>query len=140
MYFHKRLLRITLRADMAGEAFSPNYHRWALRLMEYGMILRWRPGTQHLLADAPCRAGAAQRNGGRTLTTLFQGIRLTGKHSNNSNRFDGISLNMIKVDGIDNPTTTRLVGPATVAFTPDPLRLRGTTTVATLSYASEQPR
>ena len=34
---------------------SPKLHRWALRLMEYDMELRWRAGTSHQLPDALSR-------------------------------------------------------------------------------------
>ena len=35
------------------QALRAKYHRWALRLMELDtMILEWRPGVQHQLADA----------------------------------------------------------------------------------------
>ena len=33
----------------------PKLHRWALRLMEYSITLRWRPGAQHVLPDALSR-------------------------------------------------------------------------------------
>ena len=47
---------------------SPKLHRWALRLMEYDMELRWRAGTSHQLADALSRlhtvtAGATDVDG-----------------------------------------------------------------------------
>ena len=33
----------------------PKLHRWALRLMEYDMDLKWREGTKHVLPDAMSR-------------------------------------------------------------------------------------
>ena len=40
-----------------SQALWARYHRWALRLMELDMmILEWRPGVQHQLADALSRA------------------------------------------------------------------------------------
>ncbi|CAM9627287.1 unnamed protein product, partial [Sphacelaria rigidula] len=34
---------------------GPKLHRWALRLMEYDMTLRWGAGTCHQLPDALSR-------------------------------------------------------------------------------------
>ena len=33
----------------------PKLHRWALRLMEYDLVLAWRPGAQHVLPEALSR-------------------------------------------------------------------------------------
>ena len=37
---------------LESQVLSAKYHRWALRLMEHGMVLEWRPGTRHQLTDA----------------------------------------------------------------------------------------
>ena len=36
-----------------SRSFSPKLHRWALRLVEYDIVLRWRVGAKNLMPDAP---------------------------------------------------------------------------------------
>lgn len=43
--------RFTLVTDCSAFTW-PKLHRWALKLMEYGMVVQWRPGTSHQLPDA----------------------------------------------------------------------------------------
>ncbi|CAM9901154.1 unnamed protein product, partial [Sphacelaria rigidula] len=38
-----------------SQNLSPKFHRWALRLMEYDMVLKWRAGREHQLPDALSR-------------------------------------------------------------------------------------
>ena len=55
-----------------SQALAAKYHQWALRLMQYGMELQWRPGTKHQFADAlSCSHGHKTR--GATVDDSFLG-------------------------------------------------------------------
>ena len=46
----------TLTWLFKSQSLTPKYHRWALRLMEHNITLKWRPGKQHKLPDAMSRS------------------------------------------------------------------------------------
>lgn len=69
--------RFTLVTDCAAllwlftsQNLSPKMHRWAMRMMQYDMDLRWRKGTDHVAPDALSRL---QRKGppGPDIDTSF---------------------------------------------------------------------
>lgn len=38
-----------------NQSLSPKTHRWALKMMVYGMVLKWRMGTDHIAPGAQSR-------------------------------------------------------------------------------------
>ncbi|CAB1096027.1 unnamed protein product [Ectocarpus sp. CCAP 1310/34] len=61
-----------LRWLFRSRELCPKLHRWALRLMEYDMVLEWKAGVEHVVPDALSQfpvAGTAEVSKGRTAQT-----------------------------------------------------------------------
>ena len=122
-----------------SQSLAPKYHRWALRLMEHDIILKWRPGTQHQLPDAMSRLpnkGVVIEDfddsfpGDELLPNVYKGPQ--------GPVLDGVHLETLGVGDVDGTITQSLAVLAAVAFTPaDPSEVD--TQQAKLVIARELP-
>lgn len=68
---------ITLTWLFKSQALSAKYHGWALRLMQYGMELQWRPRTKHQFSDALPRSDDSRTRGSTVVNDSFPGANTT---------------------------------------------------------------
>jgi len=102
-----------------SQSLTPKYHRWALRLMEHDITLKWRPGTQHQLPDAmsrlPNKSDVIEDfddsfPGDESLPNVYKGPQ--------GPVLDGVHLETLGVEDVDGTSTQSLAVLAAVAFTP----------------------
>ena len=102
-----------------SQSLAPKYHRWALRLMEHDITLKWRPGTQHQLPDASTRLpnkgiviedfdDAFPRD--ESLPNVYKGPQ--------GPVLDGVHLTPLGVKHVDGSSTQSLTALADVALKP----------------------
>ena len=103
-----------------SQALSAKYHRWALRLIQYGMELKLRPGTKHQFADASSRSHG-HKTRGATVNDSFQGDSTTKMTYQGPQGpvLDGVPLGQLGIEGINNNNTLPLTVHAAVTFTPN---------------------
>ena len=102
-----------------SQSLTPKYHRWALRLMEHDITLKWRPGTQHQLPAAMSRLPNKSNviedfdnsfPGDESLPNTYKGPQ--------GPVLDGVHLETLGVEDVDGTSTQSLAVLAAVAFTP----------------------
>ena len=95
------------------------YHRWALRLMEHDITLKWRPGTQHQLPDAISRL-PNKTNLIEDFEKFFPGDEsLPNVHLGPQGAvLDGVHLETLGVEDVGGSSTQSPTVRAAVALTP----------------------
>ena len=95
-------------------------HRRTLRLIEYDMGLRWRPGTRHQLSNALFRLPCSESPG--------DDIDMAFPDDSSSRQtyrgpegpvLDGVPLTELGVDQVNEPTANSVVAVAGVAIAPE---------------------
>lgn len=101
------------------QTLSSKLHRWALRLMEYDMELRWRPGANHQLPDAVSRLPIGDTQAGDAgdsfphdsfTRNTYRGLR--------GPALDAVLLSELGADEVDTRAVKNVGGVASVLFTP----------------------
>ena len=104
---------------LKSQYLAPKYHRWALRLMEHDITLKWRAGTHHQLPDGMSRLP----NKSNMIKDIDDSFPRDESLPNVYKRpqgpvLDGVHLETVGVEDVDGTSIQRLAVLAAVAFTP----------------------